>query len=132
MTDIHELSSESDARLIEKICAALRQTGGLLPVTDREVELTEESRAFGEGSSPDLADPYQLFREGLNACTTAKNKKHSALERQQSSPSKVEQSLAMAAREGKNVPREVRLKMLEDRKRAESDNDNEKCTGEEQ
>ena len=133
MTDLHFLSPESDAQFIEKIRAALRQIGGLLPLTDREVKLAEESMAFERDvSSSDLPDPYQLFEEGMDACPAAKPDRHPATSERRGFQNEVEQSLAMAAREGKEVPEEIRVKMLEDRKRAEREHEDEGDASEEQ
>lgn len=106
-----------DADFIEKVRVAMRQLGRLFPLTDEQVEKAEEVyESETDVSFPGMSDPYELFRHG---CKSSDMRLVSGGNSTQATDKHVEQSLAMAAREGGEIPEEVREQMTRDRRAAE-------------
>ena len=117
------LHSESDHQFAKKIRAALRHTGDLLPLTDQEVKFAERNLPTDEEAFCGLPDPRELFRKGMSACEAKKQDNELTASRSAPLQKQVDRSMAMAAREGDKISDEVRLQMLNDRKRAEREHD---------
>jgi hypothetical protein len=113
--------SEFNSDLLNEVRAALRKSGWLLPTTDEEIdqalcatEVTEEDVDAA------LTDPRELFRSGESESSDHEPPATPSTEHSQFQED-VEESLAVAAREGKEIPPEIREKMDRDRKEAEQD-----------
>lgn len=106
--------------LLDQVRSALRKTGRLLPTTDEEIDQAlstiDTEREEIEAS---LSNPRKLFRTGKSTSGTEvpefPTQKHSP------DQDEIEDSLAVAAREGEEIPPEIREKMDRDRKEAEQD-----------
>lgn len=112
---MQSLSNGND-KFVEKVRSALRRTGHLLPITDEEVEQALEFiNAEKRSAKFQMSDPYQLFRAGKSKRSVKPVKLRDHSRRGES----IEQSLALAAREGSDIPEETREKMNRDRDHAE-------------
>jgi len=111
--------TEFEDEFVDHVRAALRQTGRLLPMTDSEVEKALEAiESEDEQIQGDLSDPYELFDTGKSESDTERLVKphEDHFDELQDS---VERSMALAAREGREISFELRKRMDLDRRRAE-------------
>ena len=113
--------SEFNSDLLDEVHAALRKSGWLLPTTDEEIDQALcATEVTEEGVDAALTDPRELFRSGESESSDHEPPVTPSTEHSQFQED-VEESLAVAAREGKEIPPEIREKMDRDRKEAEQD-----------
>jgi gas vesicle protein len=124
--------SDFSPDLLRHVRAALRKTGRLLPATDEEVvealNAIEERKA--ERSQPNLSDPYELFETG-NSGDSPPARSETREDPGNTSPhqDEINRSLALA-RNGEDIPPEIRERMNEDREDQEEDPSDNRPEGE--
>jgi hypothetical protein len=110
---------DDNAGFLNEVRAALRRTGRLLPATDEEVEQAlDASKASDEDLEAHLSDPYELFRTGEEEASPSRSSSTGPYI-QSDVQDEVDESMALAAREGEDIPPEIREKMSRDREEAE-------------
>ena len=102
--------SDLDGVFLNHVRAALRQMGRLLPTTDFEVEQALEAiEADDEETQTELSDPYELYRTGTSNSNLRLVEPEQETDR--SAQEFAERSMVLAAREGEDIPPEIRRKM---------------------
>ena len=92
----------------------LRATGDLFPKTPEEISDAIKKLTLDQKLPPDLSDPFVVMTNAVNS-----KFKLSAFE-----DSAIEENLARAAREGGDIPDDIKKRMEEDRKAAEQNRKN--------
>jgi hypothetical protein len=114
--------SEKDAKMDEIIenafVKSLRQHGFLFPATQTDLEAIKNKKEIGEVPLPsDLENPMQIIERGKIKSISSGDFPDN---------SEVEENLARAAREGKDIPDDVKNQMKKDKdssKRKDIDED---------
>jgi len=131
MSVLAQPPSDFSPDLLHHVRAALRTTGRLLPATDEEVAKSLDAiEARSTESQPDLSDPYELFDTG-NSGASASTRSEAQKDPRPSSAlqDEIDRSLVLA-RNGEEIPPEIREKMNEDRKDQEEDSADDRPDGE--
>jgi branched-subunit amino acid aminotransferase/4-amino-4-deoxychorismate lyase len=104
-------SSEEDSRIEDSFHNALKKFGYVFPETEEELEHLKATVSRKKNHIPDeLNDPFQILKNGRVTALNSFNV---------SEDHEIEENLAMAAREGKEIPEDIRRQMEQDRKDVE-------------
>jgi len=109
------MPGSNEANFDAELLQAMLLKGWLLPLTEDEVAIAEsaiEKEIVGPGL--EIPNPPELLRAN-------REKKQTASPRDDFHNEQVEQNLAWAARNGKEIPPDVRDMMRKDRERAETE-----------
>lgn len=104
-------SNEEDSRVDDSFHSALKKFGYVFPETEEELEHLKATVSRKKIQIPDeLNDPFQILKKGKVTTLNSFNV---------SEDQEIEENLAMAAREGKEIPEDILSQMEQDRKDAE-------------
>jgi hypothetical protein len=110
-------SPSANEEFEKAVLKAIRRSPWMIPQTVNDVRLAEEEIASSSVNLPaEIADPYSVMdreRQGIRITDPLQADRDLGLE----------QNLAQAARDGGEIPPEVREQMQKDRKAAEKEND---------
>ena len=113
------IPGSNEANFDAELFQAMLLKGWLLPLTEDEVAIADGAiEKEIAGTHLEIPNPLELLR-------AEHEKKKTASPRADFHNEQVEQNLAWAARNGKEIPPEVREKMRKDRERAETEGDDE-------
>jgi hypothetical protein len=109
------MPGSNEANFDLELSQAMLLKGWLLPLTEDEVAIAESAiEKESVGPALEIANPLDLLK-------AESEKKKTASSRADFHNEQVEQNLAWAARNGKEIPPEVREMMRKDRERAETE-----------
>jgi hypothetical protein len=109
------MPGSNEANFDAELFQAMLLKGWLLPLTEDEVAIADSAiEKEIAGTHLEIPNPLELLRAN-------REKKKTASPQADFHNEQIEQNLAWAARNGKEIPPEVREKMRKDRERAETE-----------